>query len=220
MTHLTQLYDLLTQHGGTLTYNALAGMMGTNVKTVATAVAQARTAKVAYNINKKGASVGGVAQLCPNAVAPVSSRETYQKAAGRAVMALALLAEHPDGLSQADIGTLAGWGHATVTRCMVGLEQTGAVDVAGGTARRPKTYTLPQADSILPPVATVAPHQPLPRAQSHARTTPDLTGDLGAARKLVAKLTSKTPRGLATAGNYKLSRAEELFAELKAGGWV
>ena len=131
--------------------------------------------------------------------------------------ALALLTEHPEGLTQIRLAYLTGWNHSIVGTCMVALEASGTVNSTGGTARRPKTYTLLQAGT-LPQAAPLSPRLPLPRAQARVRV--DLTGELGAARKLVHGLTIKSARGLACAGNYKLSRAEELYAQLIAGGWL
>ena len=132
--------------------------------------------------------------------------------------ALALIAEHPAGLTQIKLSYLTGWNHNIVSDCMVLLEKAGRVCVTGGTSRRPKTYTLISAGTQ-PQAAPVSPRLPLPRAQARVRV--DLTGDLGAARKLLAGgQVSKTARGLAVAGNYKLSRAEELYAQLQAGGWL
>ena len=163
MSNLTQLFDLLTEHGGTLSYNALAGLMNTNVKTVAATVMQAKIGGIARNLNKKGAGSGGMAQLYPNAAAPTASREVYQRSEGRGPVALALLAEHPEGLTQLRLSYLTTWSHGTVCRCMVALEHTGQVIVTGGTAQRPKTYTLPLDDA--PRIAPVCGdhHEPYAR---------------------------------------------------------
>ena len=289
MSNLTQLFELLTQHGGTLSYSALAGMMGTNVKTVAAVVMQAKIVGIARNLNKRGASIGGLAQLYPNAKSPTSPREEYQRSEGRGLEALALLADHPEGLTQLRLSYLTAWSHGTVCRCMVALELTGQVNVTGGTAQRPKTYTLP-ADSAPRPAPAYGDHHgpyarqgkalallaehpdglpliliaeklsistrtlrptihallaqgklvetilnpsghrtytlpqdalaalPPPRAQARVRA--DLPGELGTARKLVDGLTIKSARGLACAGNYKLSKAEDLYAQLVAGDWL
>ena len=131
--------------------------------------------------------------------------------------ALALLTEHPEGLTQIKLAYLTGWNHSIVSTCMVALEASGTVNSTGGTARRPKTYTLPQVGT-LPQAAPVSPRLPLPRAQARVRV--DLTGELGAARKLVHGLLVKSARGLACAGGYKLSKAEELYAQLIAGNWL
>ena len=109
MTRLTQLHDLLTEHGGTLSYAALAGMLDLTQKAVATVVAQAVRLGIARNIAPLGHGQGGMAQLCPNAVAPTSSRATYEKARDRQDTALALLLAHPEGLTQANIAALTEW---------------------------------------------------------------------------------------------------------------
>ena len=289
MSNLTQLFDLLTLHGGTLSYNALAGMMGTNVRVVAAVVMQAKIAGIAHNLNRRGSNLGGLAQLYPDAKSPTSPREEYQRSEGRGPEALALLADHPEGLTQIRLGYLSAWSHATVCRCMIALEMSGQVNVTGGTAQRPKTYTLP-ADSAPRPAPAYGDHHgpyarqgktlallaehpdglnllmiagklsistrtlrptihallaqgklietirnlsghrtyalpqdvlaALPLAPAQVPVRADLTGELGTARKLVDRLTIKSARGLACAGNYKLSKAEDLYAQLVAGDWL
>lgn len=215
MTRLTQLHDLLTEHGGTLSYAALAGMMDTTLKTIATLMAQATRLDIARNIAPMGRREGGMAQLFPNAVAPTGRLPTIHR---RQSEALTLLFNHPAGLTQQQLNDLTGWGHSGVTDCMCALEAAGSVSVTGGVPRRPKIYTLPQAGTV-PQAAPVAPRPALRRSVPPPAPVV-LTGELGAARKLVAGLRVKSARGLACAGNYKLSRAEELFAQLEAGGWL
>ena len=105
---------------------------------------------------------------------------------------------------------LTGWGRSAVTTIMYALELAGKVCVRGGTARRPKQYSLP-------PTGTVTPREPLRRTPSPPNPHEALTGELGAARKLVHGLTVKSARGLAVAGQYRMDVAEKLYAELIAG---
>ena len=224
-----------------------------------------------------------------------ASRVDYRKAQERQGTVLALLAEHPGGLSQIDLAALTGWSSGMTSGCMAALEQSGQVCVTGGTAGHvAKTYRLATAGNIeaqpgrctreaqilalltehaaglsqgvlasalgmsqtnvrnhlshlglaihsrkqgrhtivslsaaelehrcaVELVMPSAPQQPVTRTQSHSYPTQPLTGELGAARKLLAGLNSKTARALACAGNYRYGRAEELFGQLQMLGYV
>jgi len=124
-----------------------------------------------------------------------------------------LLARFPEGVTQARLDVLTGWGRSAVTTIMYALELAGKVCVRGGTARRPKQYTLP-------PTGTVTPREPLRRTPSPPNPHEALTGELGAARKLVVGLRDRSARGLAIAGNYPLKKAEELYAQLVEGDYL
>lgn len=137
----------------------------------------------------------------------------YSSQTARMERALFLLARFPEGVTQARLDVLTGWGRSAVTTIMYALELAGKVCVRGGTARRPKQYTLP-------PTGTVTPREPLRRTPSPPNPHEALTGELGAARKLVVGLRDRSARGLAIAGNYRLSKAEELYAQLVEGDYL
>ena len=214
MSRLTQLHDLLTEHGGTLSYAALAGMMDCTEKAIAAIMAQARSAGVAHNRNKKGHSIGGVAQLTEGATAPVPLRRPYVPLSVRLDRARAALAEHPHGLTRLELSELVGCKDCTAGSDMRMLTELGEVISSTAHSNIPAIYRLMSL------TAPSAPQQPVTRTQSHSYPTQPLTGELGAARKLLAGLNSKTPRALACAGNYRYGRAEELFSELRAQGYV
>lgn len=209
MTRLTQLYDLLTEHGGTLSYAALAGMLQITPNAIRKLMCDATVAGFARNTMAKGRGHEGMAQLVSGAAQPVS-RSGAQTYPARLSVVTAALTLCPGGLTQVNLVTLTGWGTSTVAAYLLQMVMAGDVSEADLPGRS-KTYTLPTA-------ALVAPQQPITRTQSPDRPAVNLTGELGAARKLVAGLRVKSARGLACAGNYKLSQAEELYAQLKAGG--
>ena len=212
MTRLTQLHDLLTEHGGTLSYAALAGMMDIHLNRVIRTMVIARREGWAENASAHMKSRPNVARLIAGAKSPTPVRGGHYVQYQRQAEVLALLGDAPGGLSLTMLAIKLYTCTRTLRPTLQGMVQTGEVVETVANGRGHRRYMLPQA-------GTVASRPALPRTVL-PRPTVDLTGELGAARKLVAGLRVKSARGLACAGNYKLSRAEELFAELKAGGHV
>ena len=132
---------------------------------------------------------------------------------------LAFPRRHPDGLTQIRLGYLMDWNHSIVSNCMVMLEQAGRVRVTGGTARRPKVYTVLPADALLQPSST-SPKLPQLQFRSQMRQQKDAPGELRAPQKLLASLSSKTAKALQHRGNYTPREANRLFELLRAGSWL
>ena len=212
MTRLTQLYDLLTEHGGTLSYAALAGMMDIRLNRIIRIMVIARREGWAENVNAHMVSRPNVARLIAGARSPTPVRGGDHVPHPRRAEVLALLGDASGGLSLTTLAIKLYTSTRTLRPTMQGMVQMGEVVETVVSGRGHKRYTLPQAAPVTP--CPALPRSVLPPASV------GLTGELGAARKLVAGLTIKSARGLACAGNYKLSRADELFAQLKAGGWL
>ena len=169
-----------------------------------------------HRIGFKGTTANYYARSTATPPAPRYRPSTMEKRQGEA---LARLAEHPEGLTQAKMNTLTGWGHSAVTDCMYTLEKLGKVFVSGGTARRPKTYALLTFGTpALAARTPTTPRPPLPRTLAPVRS--DLGGELEAAYKILATLSNKTAKGLQHRGGYGPRRAQELFEQLQAGGWA
>ena len=217
-TRMAELLALLDTAAASMSQAQIATALGIKHKTASALVRRAVNEGQAAVVSKRDHRVGR-SGTTPNLYGPGDGVPpawgVTSRAQDRQVDALHLLAKHPEGLTQIRISALTSWNHNIVSTCMVALEVAGKVHSTGGTARRPKTYTLPQ-EGTMPQPAPLSPR--LPRTQAQVRV--DLTGELGAARKLAQGLLIKSARGLACAGNYKLSRAEELFAQLVAGKYL
>ena len=214
MSNLTQLFDLLTEHGGTLSYAALSGMMGVHLTRVIRIMAVARREGWAENVNAHMVSRPNVARLIAGARSPTPVRESHHVPYQRQAEVLALLGDASGGLSLTTLAIKLYTSTRTLRPTMQGMVQTGELVETVLSGRGHKRYTLPTA-------APVAPRPALPLPRTQPRPAVNLTGELGAARKLLVDgQISKTARGLAIAGQYRMDVAEELFAQLVAGNWL
>ena len=129
-------------------------------------------------------------------------------------------------LRASNLSAALGWPVSTLSFVLRLLIETGDITVTGN-QNSGKRYSLPLArlaewhgEVTAAPIAPVEVQQPATRTESHSYPTQLLTGELGAARKLLAGLNSKSARALACAGNYRYGGAEELFGQLRERGWV
>ena len=213
---LSDISALLARSGEPMTQAQLSQALGVSRTVISNLMRRALEDGVAELVRLQQRHPGSRGTT-PNLYAPPALGSlpfaSYSNRAARMERALLLLARYPQGVTQARMNTLTGWGHSAVTTIMYALELAGRVSVKGGTARRPKQYTLPLTGLLTP-------REPLRRTPSPPREHEALTGELGAARKLVVGLRDRSARGLAIAGNYRLKKAEELYARLIEGDYL